>query len=85
MDLVLDTSAYSHFRRGHAEVLDGIATATVVYLPAVVLGELEAAFRLGSRRRENQATLAEFLEEPFVSICRWMTRLPESTAACSRS
>jgi tRNA(fMet)-specific endonuclease VapC len=66
--LVLDTSAYSHFRAGDERVLTLIAAAEVVFLPAIVLGELEAAFTLGSRERENRTLLAEFLAEPFVAI-----------------
>ena len=64
----LDTSAYSHFRAGHERVLDLIAAAEIVYLPTVVLGELEAGFTLGRRERENRMVLAEFLAEPFVSV-----------------
>ena len=67
MDVVLDTSAYSHLRRGHPKVQDIVAKAATVLLPTIVLGELEAAFQLGSRTKENVATLEEFLEEPFVS------------------
>ena len=66
--LVLDTSAYSHFRAGHPRVLDFVAAAEIVFLPTVVLGELEAGFQLGRRERENRTLLAEFLAEPFVSI-----------------
>ena len=40
--LVLDTSAYSHMRAGHDIVLDMIAAAEIVLMPATVLGELEA-------------------------------------------
>jgi tRNA(fMet)-specific endonuclease VapC len=65
--LVLDTSAYSHFRSADPRVLDRIAAAEMVLLPAVVLGELEAAFALGRREQENRMLLAEFLTEPFVS------------------
>jgi tRNA(fMet)-specific endonuclease VapC len=65
--LVLDTSAYSHFRAGDGRVLDLIVAAESVALPAVVLGELEAAFMLGRRERENRSLLAEFLAESFVS------------------
>ncbi len=71
--LVLDTSAYSHMRIGHAQVLDLVAAAEIVLLPFVVIGELEAAFELGSRATENRVTLAEFLAEPFVSVLE-MTR-----------
>ena len=66
--LVLDTSAYSHFRAGHAIVLDLLADADVVLVPATVLGELEAGFAMGSRALENRTTLARFLEEPFVTV-----------------
>ena len=66
--LVLDTSAYSHFRAGHPQVLDLLAQAATVVIPATVLGELEAAFQLGRRARENRLTLAEFLGESFVAI-----------------
>lgn len=68
MRIVLDTSAYSHFRTNHAEVVNRIATADVVYLPTTVLGELEAAFRLGRRASDNRARLEEFLHEDFVAI-----------------
>lgn len=66
--LVLDTSAYSHFRAGRAVVLDLVAEAEAVLLPVTVLGELEGAFEIGQRPRENRAALARFLDEPFVSI-----------------
>src|SRR5688500_1517524 len=64
--LVLDTSAYSRLRGGDARVLDRVAAATLVLLPAIVLGELEAGFALGSRAAENRRSLAELLAEPFV-------------------
>ena len=64
--LVLDTSAYSHFRRGHVGVLDALARADRVLIPATVLGELEAAFELGTRLRENRRGLDDFLAESFV-------------------
>jgi tRNA(fMet)-specific endonuclease VapC len=48
-----------------------LAKAERVLLPATVLGELEAGFRLGSRLKENLATLHRFLEEPFVDV--WPT------------
>jgi len=66
--LVLDTSAYSHFRAGHKTVLDLLAAADAVLLPVTVLGELEAGFEMGRHARENRTTLARFLQEPFVSV-----------------
>jgi predicted nucleic acid-binding protein len=75
--LVFDTSAYSWLRRGRDEVLDFVARAEVVILPVTVLGELEAAYRSGTKTRENQMMLQEFLAEPFVTL--WPTT--ESVAA----
>ena len=66
--LVLDTSAYSHFRRGHADAIEAMARAERVLVPTVVLGELEAAFELGSRPRENRRALDDFLSETFVDV-----------------
>ena len=66
--LVLDTSAYSHFRRGHELVLDFMAGAGIIFLSTTVLGELEAGFELGGRARENRILLGEFLDESFVAV-----------------
>jgi tRNA(fMet)-specific endonuclease VapC len=64
--LALDTSAYSWLRRGHDGAERLVSAADDVFLPAVVLGELEAAFQLGSRAAENRRALAELLAQPFV-------------------
>jgi tRNA(fMet)-specific endonuclease VapC len=66
--LVFDTSAYSHLRAGHAEVLDALARAERVLVPVIVLGELQAAFEIGSRARENRRLLDDFLDEIFVDV-----------------
>src|SRR5690606_27948235 len=66
--LVLDTSGYSHLQRGHPAVLDWLEAATVLFVPVTVVGELEAAFRQGTRESENRRLLDEFLAEPFVEV-----------------
>jgi len=66
--LVLDTSAYSRLRVGHEAVMSMVATADSVLMPVIALGELDAAFELGSRAAENRMALSEFLAEPFVSV-----------------
>lgn len=66
--LVLDTAAYSHLRRGRDDVIDGVAEAELVYVPATVVGELEAGFRLGGRYAANRRSLQELLDEPFVEV-----------------
>ena len=62
----VDTSAYTFFNRGHQAVVDIIDSADWLGLPAVTLGELETGFLLGSRRRENQDVLREFMDNPVV-------------------
>jgi tRNA(fMet)-specific endonuclease VapC len=66
--VVLDTSAYSQFRAGHREIAELIASSESVRLPAIVLGELEAGFALGSRAADNRHLLEQFIAEPFVSV-----------------
>jgi len=63
---VLDTSAYSHFKRGDAEVISLVDSAEWIGMPAVVLGELWSGFLLGRRSRQNEAELREFLANPAV-------------------
>jgi tRNA(fMet)-specific endonuclease VapC len=68
MRVCLDTSAYSAFKRGHEEVVDLLQRAEEIVLPAVVLGELLAGFRIGSRDRANRPELDAFLESPRVRV-----------------
>ena len=63
---VLDTSAYSHFRRGDTKVVELIDTAEWIGIPAVVLGELWAGFLLGRKASENERKLLEFLDNTAV-------------------
>lgn len=66
--IALDTSAYSHLRGGDERVVELVEHAAQVCLPVTVLGELDAAFRWGARRKENEARLREFLEAPFITV-----------------
>ena len=68
MRLCLDTSAYSHFKRGDAQVVDLIDRADWLGVPVIVLGELAVGFRQGKRSRENQAELDQFLANPVVQV-----------------
>lgn len=68
MRLVLDTSAYSHFKRGDAQVVDLVDRAEWIGVPVIVLGELAVGFRSGARRAANQTELAQFLANPVVEV-----------------
>ena len=64
--ILLDTSAYSRFFGGDDRVLDVLGEAETVYLSAIVIGELFAGFRGGSKLRENRNQLSQFLQKPTV-------------------
>ena len=64
--ICLDTSAYSHFRRGEPRVVEHLDRAEWVGVSSIVVGELRAGFQLGSRTDDNAGELDEFLSHPFV-------------------
>lgn len=66
--ICLDTSAYSHFRRGEQAVVEIVRTAREVCVPVVVLGELRSGFRAGSRHLDNTKALRQFLASPVVRV-----------------
>ncbi len=62
----LDTSAYSHFKRGHPAVIEVIDRAEWIGVPSIVVGELWVGFLLGGHAERNREDLAEFLDDPTV-------------------
>ena len=68
--ILLDTSAYSRLLLGDSHVLDVIDVAEEIRMSVVVLGELFAGFRGGSRLEQNISTLHEFLDDPVVTVAK---------------
>lgn len=66
--ILLDTNAITALFQGETAVWDAVATADCVYASAIVIGELEAGFRGGSRYADNLAILNRFLAKPSVTI-----------------
>ena len=66
--VMLDTSAYSAFMRGHSEIRLALQWADEIYLNPIVLGELLAGFMRGKYRRRNDRELRTFLSSPRVSL-----------------
>ena len=64
--ICLDTSAFSHFQRGHRGAVDHIDRAEWIGVPNVVLGELWTGFLLGTRTGQNARELERFLDHPVV-------------------
>ena len=64
--LTLDTSAYSAFKRNHAEVVERLRQARELLVPAIVIGELLGGFETGGRSHKNRSCV--FLESPRVRL-----------------
>ena len=62
MKLVLDTNVYSDYAEGLPETVNFLAThGEHLYLPSVVIGELNFGFMKGSRRQFNEKKLEQFI------------------------
>ena len=68
MRVLLDTSGYSAFMRGHAGVAELLRTASLIALNAIVLGELLSGFAAGAREERNRQELRQFLASPRVRV-----------------
>jgi tRNA(fMet)-specific endonuclease VapC len=68
MRILVDTSAFSAFKRGNPAVTKALQEADEVIVPVVVLGELHAGFAMGSHTRKNEHELQEFLASPPVAV-----------------
>lgn len=68
MRALLDTSAYSAFKRNHPGVLEIVRDCQEILFSPVVAGELLAGFRRGDNLDRNLAELREFLDHPRVRI-----------------
>jgi tRNA(fMet)-specific endonuclease VapC len=68
MRLLLDTSAYSAWKRGNSEVDGYLRKADSLLVSTIVVGELLYGFRCGGRPRENLEELEKFVENPYVSV-----------------
>ncbi len=83
--LLLDTSGYSAFMRGHSEVVAALQEADEVCFNPVILGELLAGFMRGKRRKKNESELKMFLQSPRVKILDVNAETAERYAAILNS
>lgn len=68
MRIALDAASYVEMVGGDKETGKLVSTATEVWLPFVVLAELRAGFRCGSRAVLNEKVLSRFLLKPGVGV-----------------
>ena len=66
--ILLDTSAYIAFLKGHPGIKQTIQKADEINLNPVVLGELLAGFMKGRRAAQNREILQEFMGSPRVRL-----------------
>jgi tRNA(fMet)-specific endonuclease VapC len=66
--IMIDTSAYSAFMVGRAELKEVVQQADEIFLNPVIVGELLAAFVKGKNERRNRGLLRRFLSSPRVVL-----------------
>lgn len=69
MKLVLDTNAYCDFAEGLPDCVNTIAThGDIIYLPAIVIGELMVGFMKGTKWQSNERTLRQVIARLKIEI-----------------
>ena len=69
MKLLIDTNAYSDYAEGLPGIVDFMASyGEQIYLPSVVLGELNFGFMKGKRQQFNEKKLQQFISRLRVEI-----------------
>ena len=66
--ILIDTNYYVGFKRKQELIVERLRQAEYIGVSTVVLGELLAGFRCGSRERENRRELELFLDSPRVEV-----------------
>ena len=66
--IILDTNFYAAFKKNDATAVSLLRRADFVGVNTVIMGELLAGFRCGSREDLNRKELDEFLDSPRVDI-----------------
>ena len=68
MKILLDSSAYSHLRRGDRRIAEIVRGSEEILLSSIVIGELLYGFRKGSRLERNLQEPRGFLPSPYVTV-----------------
>jgi len=66
--MMLDTSAYAAFRKGHSEAVAHMQRAHAIIIPGTVYGELLGGFEWGTQRDKNRTEFHAFLQSPRVMM-----------------
>ena len=66
--VLLDTNVYAAFKRNDQLTIDLVRRSEFIGVSVVVLGELLAGFKCGTREGQNRLELDQFLDSPRVSV-----------------
>ena len=66
--LALDTNRYVDMCRGEEGVAEPLEHAEFIYMPSVVMAELQTGFAVGARGPENERVLRRFMMKDGVQI-----------------
>ncbi len=71
MKLVLDTNIYSGFAEGLPDAVDALATlGELLFIPSIVLGELNYGFMKGSRQDFNERKLRKVISRLGIEVIK---------------
>jgi tRNA(fMet)-specific endonuclease VapC len=83
--ILLDTNAYTAFKRGDPEIVEIIGMAERLAVNTTVLGELLAGFSRGNKEDVNRSELSELLDSPRVKMLALSERTAEYYAVVYRN
>lgn len=66
--IIIDTPIYAAFKRNDPDAISLLRQAEYIGINTVILGELLAGFRCGTREKENRRELDRFLDSPRVNL-----------------
>lgn len=66
--IIIDTNFYTAFKRNDADAVSCLQRAEYIGVNTVILGELLAGFRCGTREKQNRLELDQFLDTARVDM-----------------
>lgn len=66
--IIIDTNFYTAFKRNDPDAVVLLQRAEYIGVNSIILGELLAGFRCGSREKQNRVELDQFLDSARVAI-----------------
>lgn len=66
--IIIDTNFYAAFKKNNEVSVDLMGRAEYIAVNTVILGELLAGFRCGTREERNRHELDQFLDSPRVDL-----------------